>query len=51
MRFKGWISENGEPSDQKILAREAIRLEMSLQEGMKMGLEPIYFALSTYIYT
>lgn len=40
---RGWISENGEPSDQKILAREAGRLEASLQDGVKMGLEPIVF--------
>ncbi|MCM1165833.1 MAG: metallophosphoesterase [Lachnospiraceae bacterium] len=34
---RGWISENGEPADQKVLAREAGRLEMSLQAGVKLG--------------
>ncbi len=34
---RGWISENGEPADAKVLAREAGRLEMSLQAGVKLG--------------
>ncbi len=34
---RGWISENGEPADAKVLAREAGRLEMSLQAGEKLG--------------
>ena len=34
---RGWISENGEPADRKVLAREAGRLEASLQAGVKLG--------------
>ncbi len=34
---RGWIRENGEPADQKVLNREAGRLEMSLQAGTKLG--------------
>lgn len=30
---RGWIFENGEPADSKIVAREAQRLELSLQSG------------------
>lgn len=40
---RGWISENGEPADQKVLNREAGRLEMSLQAGVKLGGEIIAF--------
>lgn len=40
---RGWIRENGEPADQKILNREAGRLEMSLQAGVKLGGELIAF--------
>ncbi len=34
---RGWIRENGEPADQKVLNREAGRLEMSLREGVKLA--------------
>ncbi len=34
---RGWIRENGEPQDIKILNREAGRLEASLQAGVKLG--------------
>lgn len=34
---RGWIRENGEPADQKVLNREAGRLETSLQAGAKLG--------------
>ena len=34
---RGWISENGEPADQKVLNREAGRLEASLSAGAKLG--------------
>lgn len=34
---RGWIRENGEPADQKVLNREAGRLEASLQAGAKLG--------------
>ncbi|MGN0661191.1 MAG: metallophosphoesterase [Oscillospiraceae bacterium] len=30
---RGWISENGEPADAKVLAREALRLEMSIKSA------------------
>lgn len=34
---RGWIRENGEPADQKVLSREAGRLEASLKAGLKLG--------------
>ena len=40
---RGWIRENGEPADQKVLNREAGRLEMSLQAGVKLGCELVAF--------
>lgn len=40
---RGWISENGEPADQKVLNREAGRLEASLQVGVKLGGELVAF--------
>lgn len=40
---RGWIRENGEPQDIKILSREAGRLELSLQVAVKLGGEPVAF--------
>lgn len=40
---RGWIRENGEAPDQKVLLREAGRLEASLKEGVKLGGELIAF--------
>ncbi len=40
---RGWIFENGEAQDAKVLARENGRLEASLAECRRMGLEPIVF--------
>ena len=40
---RGWIRENGEPADQKVLNREAGRLEASLQAGVKLGGELVAF--------
>lgn len=40
---RGWISENGEAPDMKVLLREAGRLEASLKEGVKLGGELIAF--------
>lgn len=40
---RGWINDNSEPADAKVLAREAGRLEMSIQSALKDGLEPIVF--------
>ena len=34
---RGWINDDSAPFDAKLLNREAIRLEMSLQEGKKLG--------------
>ncbi|MEG2039109.1 MAG: metallophosphoesterase [Oscillospiraceae bacterium] len=34
---RGWLFEKGEPHDQKMVAREAGRLRLSLQEGKKLG--------------
>lgn len=40
---RGWINENGEPSDQKVIAREAGRLERSVCDAERQGLVPIVF--------
>ncbi len=40
---RGWIRENDEPADVKILLREAGRLEASLKEGIKLGGELVAF--------
>ncbi len=40
---RGWIRENGEPQDIKILSREAGRLEISLQAAAKLGGEKVAF--------
>lgn len=40
---RGWISENGEPADTKVLNREAGRLELSLQAAVKLGGELVAF--------
>ena len=40
---RGWIRENGEPADQKVLNREAGRLEASLRAGVKLGGELVAF--------
>ena len=40
---RGWIGENDEPADIKVLKREAGRLEMSLREGVKLGGELVAF--------
>lgn len=40
---RGWISENGEPADAKVLNREAGRLELSIQAAMKLGGELVAF--------
>ena len=40
---RGWIRENGEPADQKVLLREAGRLEASLSAGVKLGGELMAF--------
>lgn len=40
---RGWINDNGEPADAKVLAREAARLETSLRSAEAEGLEPVVF--------
>ena len=40
---RGWINDDSEPADAKVLAREAMRLETSLASAEKEGLEPIVF--------
>ncbi len=40
---RGWIRENGEQPDLKVLNREAGRLEMSLKEGVRLGGELVAF--------
>lgn len=40
---RGWISDNGEPTDHKVLLREAGRLEASIAAGKKLGLQPVVF--------
>lgn len=40
---RGWIRENGEAPDMKVLLREAGRLEASLKQGVQLGGELIAF--------
>ncbi len=40
---RGWVNETGESDDKKVLDREAGRLRLSLQEGVKTGKEIIVF--------
>lgn len=40
---RGWINDDGAPADQKILLREAGRLEISLSAAEKLGGEPVVF--------
>lgn len=47
---RGWINENEEPADQKVLRREAGRLEASIQSALRDNLEPIIFLHYPVIY-
>ncbi len=40
---RGWVNESGEPEDKKVLNREAGRLRLSLEAGVKTGKEIIAF--------
>lgn len=40
---RGWINENGQSADKKVLNREAMRLEISIQSALKDNLKPIVF--------
>lgn len=48
---RGWINDDGEPQDAKVLAREAGRLEASVVEAIKTGLEPVAFIHYPPIYS
>ncbi len=47
---RGWIRENGEQPDMKVLNREAGRLEASVKEALKLGGEPVAFVHYPPIY-
>ena len=40
---RGWLFETGEAFDDKIINREAIRLDLSIREAERTGLEPVAF--------
>ena len=40
---RGWINDGSEPQDQKVILREAQRLERSIQGAIDAGLRPIVF--------
>ena len=40
---RGWINDDSEPADAKVLAREANRLETSIVSAEQAGLEPMVF--------
>ena len=40
---RGWINDDSEPADAKVIAREAIRLDMSIGSAVSQGLRPIVF--------
>ncbi len=40
---RGWVNEDGNEADAKVLAREAARLELSIKSAVDAGLEPIVF--------
>jgi len=40
---RGWINDDSEPADAKVLAREAQRLETSIASAESTGLEPLVF--------
>lgn len=40
---RGWINDGSEPADAKVIAREAMRLERSIQDALSKELEPIVF--------
>ena len=40
---RGWINDNSEPADAKVIAREAMRLEMSIKSALDAGLKPVVF--------
>lgn len=40
---RGWVNDNSEPASAKVIAREANRLELSIQSAVKAGLRPVVF--------
>lgn len=48
---RGWVNENGEQATAKILAREAGRLKLSLDHGLRTGKKPIVFLHYPPIYS
>lgn len=40
---RGWINDNSEPADAKVLAREAGRLALSIESALNEGLKPVVF--------
>lgn len=40
---RGWINDDSEPADAKVIAREAIRLELSIKSALAEGLRPVVF--------
>lgn len=40
---RGWINDDSELADAKVIAREAIRLEMSIKSALDAGLKPVVF--------
>ena len=40
---RGWINDGSEPADAKVIKREAMRLDRSIQSAVEAGLKPIVF--------
>ncbi len=40
---RGWINDGSEPEDAKVIHREAMRLERSIQSAVEAGLYPVVF--------
>lgn len=40
---RGWVNDNSEAPNAKVIAREAMRLEASIQSALKDGLRPVVF--------
>ncbi|HIS24478.1 MAG TPA: metallophosphoesterase [Candidatus Faeciplasma gallinarum] len=40
---RGWINDGSEPADAKVIRREAMRLERSIQGAVQSGLYPVVF--------
>lgn len=40
---RGWVNEKGQSADNKIIYREAGRLEISIKDGLKLNKQPLVF--------